>query len=210
MFVSNSNGSGNPSIHPTTKGWRLCCEWADGSTSWEPLRNLKESNPIQVAEYAQHNNLLHEPVFAWWAKEALWRQKRIIQKVKSRYWQRRHKFGIRLPKTVEEAIALYTENGNTFWYDAIQKEIKNVLCAFKFLPEGEQPPIGYKKIPCHMVFDIKMDFTRKARFVAGGHTTDPPATLTYSSVVSRDSVRIAFLIAALNDLNILSADIGNA
>ena len=48
------------------------------------------------------------------------------------------------------------------------------------------------------------------RFVAGGHTTDPPATLTYSSVVSRDSVRIAFLKAALNDLNILSADIGNA
>jgi hypothetical protein len=55
-----------------------------------------------------------------------------------------------------------------------------------------------------------MDFTRKARFVAGGHKTDPPATLTYSSVVSRDSVRIAFLIAALNDLDILAADIGNA
>ncbi len=82
-------------------------------------------------------------------KKTLRRQKRIIQKVKSRYWQRTHKFGIWLPKTVEEAIALDTENGNTFWYDAIQKEIKNVLCAFKFLPEGEQPPIRYKKIPCH-------------------------------------------------------------
>ena len=55
-----------------------------------------------------------------------------------------------------------------------------------------------------------MDFTRKARFVAGGHKTDPPSSLTYSSVVSRDSVRIAFLIAALNNLDILSADIGNA
>jgi hypothetical protein len=55
-----------------------------------------------------------------------------------------------------------------------------------------------------------MDFPRKARFVAGGHKTDPPSTLTYSSVVSRESVRIAFLLAALNDLNILSADIGNA
>jgi len=62
----------------------------------------------------------------------------------------------------------------------------------------------------HIIFDIKMDFTRKACFVAGGHKTDPPATLTYSSVVSRDSVRIAFLIAALNDLDILAADIGNA
>ena len=44
-----------------------------------------------------------------------------------------------------------------------------------------------------------MDFTRKARFVAGGHTTEAPTSITYSSVVSRDSVRIGFLIAALND-----------
>jgi hypothetical protein len=32
----------------------------------------------------------------------------------------------------------------------------------------------------------------------------------YSSVVSRDSVCLAFLIAALNDLEILSADAQNA
>jgi hypothetical protein len=210
MFIQNDNGSRNPSAHPTTKGWKLCCEWADGSTSWEPLRNLKESNPIQVAEYAQQRNLLHEPAFAWWAKEVLRRRKRIIQKVKTRYWQRTHKFGIRLPKSIEEAIALDSENGNTLWYDAIQKEVKNVMCAFKFLAQGDSPPIGYKKIPCHMVFDIKMDFTRKARFVAGGHTTDPPSSLTYSSVVSRDSVRIALLVVALNNLDILAADIGNA
>jgi hypothetical protein len=61
-----------------------------------------------------------------------------------------------------------------------------------------------------MIFDIKMDFTRKARFVAGGHTTETPASTTYSSVVSRDSVRIAFMFAALNDLDILAADVGNA
>ena len=46
--------------------------------------------------------------------------------------------------------------------------------------------------------------------VAGGHKTETPATLTYSSVVSRDSVRIALLIAALNDLDILACDIQNA
>jgi hypothetical protein len=82
--------------------------------------------------------------------------------------------------------------------------------AFKFLDEGDRAPIGYKEIPCHIIFDVKLDFTRKARFVAGGHKTDPPASLTYSSVVSRESVRIAFLLAALNNLYILSADIGNA
>ena len=61
-----------------------------------------------------------------------------------------------------------------------------------------------------MIFDVKVDFTRKARFVAGGHMTNPPTSLTYSSVVSRDSVRIAFLLAALNDIDILAADVGNA
>eukprot|EP00978_Attheya_sp_CCMP212_P008706 scaffold20437_cov41-Attheya_sp.AAC.4 len=55
-----------------------------------------------------------------------------------------------------------------------------------------------------------MDFTRKARFVAGCHLTDPPASINYSLVVARDSVRIAFMIAALNDLSVLVADVGNA
>ncbi len=51
---------------------------------------------------------------------------------------------------------------------------------------------------------------RRENYVAGGHMTNPPSTITYSSVVSRDSVRIVFLLAALNDANLLSTDIGNA
>ena len=39
--------------------------------------------------------------------------------------------------------------------------------------------------------------------------TEAPVLLTYSSVVSRESVRIAFTVAALNDLDVLVADIGN-
>jgi hypothetical protein len=51
---------------------------------------------------------------------------------------------------------------------------------------------------------------RKARFVAGGHRTDPPVGFVYSSVVTRESVCIMFLIAALNGLEILGADVQNA
>jgi len=46
--------------------------------------------------------------------------------------------------------------------------------------------------------------------VAGGHMMESPSSLTYSSVVSRDSVRITLKIAALNGLGILSCDIQNA
>jgi len=86
----------------------------------------------------------------------------------------------------------------------------NNASAFKFLEEGESVPIGSTWKPCDMVFDVKVDLTRKACFVVGGHWTDPPSQITFSTVVSRDSVRIAFLVAALNDIDILSADIGNA
>jgi hypothetical protein len=55
-----------------------------------------------------------------------------------------------------------------------------------------------------------MDFTRNARFVAGGHLTDTPGSITYSSVVSRDSIWIAFLIAGLNNLDVLAGDVTNA
>jgi hypothetical protein len=55
-----------------------------------------------------------------------------------------------------------------------------------------------------------MDFTCKARFVAGGHRMDPPKALTYSSVISRESLHIAMLVVGLNDLDIQMADIGNA
>ena len=47
----------------------------------------------------------------------------------------------------------------------------------------------------------------KARLVAGGHTTAAPATITYSRVVSRETVRIALLLAALNDVEVKTADI---
>ena len=72
--------------------------------------------------------------------------------------------------------------------------------------------IGYQEITTHFIFDIKLgeNFRRKARLVADGHKTEPPRAVTYSSVVSRYSVRICLLIAALNDLDILSADVENA
>ena len=77
--------------------------------------------------------------------------------------------------------------------------------------EAKQKLVGYQEVRCHMIFDVKMSgLIRKAWLDAGGHMTDMPASVTYSSVVSRDSVRIAFIIAALNDLDIMSADIGNA
>ena len=203
------NGRAYP--RKTTKGWKLCVEWRDGTTTWESLSRLKESNPVEVAEYAVANGLVDEPAFKWWVPFTLKKRDAIISAVNKRYWKRTHKFGIRLPHSVQEAIAIDKEEGNTLWQDAMQKEMNNVMVAFKILKEGESAPPGYQQIPCHMIFDVKLDnFTRKARMVAGGHKTETPATLTYASVVSRDSVRIALMMAALHDLEVKAADIQNA
>jgi len=123
--------------------------------------------------------------------------------------------GIKVPKTIEQVYALDKMNGNTFWQEAIKKEMHHVLPAFKDTNcalediKAHAALVGYQRIRCHLVFDVKMDFTCKARFVAGGHITDPPEFSTYSSVVSRETVRIAFLLAALNGLAVCAADVGN-
>jgi Reverse transcriptase (RNA-dependent DNA polymerase) len=208
--------SGTKRRKQTTKGWDLLVEWKDGSSNWLPLKDLKESYPVEIAEYAVANRIADEPAFAWWVPYVLRKRNRIISKVKqskSRYLQRTHKFGFRIPKSVEEARQIDEENGNHLWWEAILKEMKNVRPAFEVWEKPESDiPVGYQKIRCHMIFDVKLgeNFHRKARFVAGGHTTDTPASITYSSVVSRDSVRIALLVAALNDLDLKACDIQNA
>jgi hypothetical protein len=110
---------------------------------------------------------------------------------------------------VKQALAIDTRTGTTFWRDAIAKEMKNVMPAFTFCGYDKVSK-GYKKIECHMVYDVKIDLTRKARLVAGGHQTDVQKESVYSSVVSRDSVRIALTLASLNSLNVLAADFQNA
>ena len=173
---------------------------------------VKESNPIELAEYSVRRGIHDEPAFAWWTPHVLRKRNYLIKRLRSKSSMKNNlKFGLKVPKTIQEAYAIDLENGNKLWSVAIKKELKNVLVAFHLLEEGENIPVGSKQIPYHIIFDVKFDLTRKARLVAGGHRNkDVPARATYSSVVSRDSVRLMFLIAALNELNILAADIGNA
>ena len=72
--------------------------------------------------------------------------------------------------------------------------------------------VGYEEISAHLIFDVKMleNYRRKIRYVADRHKVETPASVTYSTVVSRDSVRILLMIAALNDLDVQGCDAQNA
>ena len=150
----------------TTKGWELLIEWKDGSTNWVSLKDIKESYPVEVAEFALATRISMEPAFAWWVPFMLKKRNRILAKVKSKYWLRTHKFGIRIPKSVEEAKKIDEQNGDTLWWDAICKEMKNVRPAFEVIEGREDDiPKDYQFMRCHMIFDVKFgeNFWRKAR-----------------------------------------------
>ena len=202
--------SGQRRMRKTTSGWELLVQWKNGSKEWVPLKVLKNSNPLEVAEYAKSRGIDNQPAFVWWVPYTLRRRDRIIAGVNSRVRRTTHKYGIEVPRTVEEALRIDRANGDNYWRKAIEKEMENLKVAFDILPEGSKPPPGYKPSSGHLVFDVRMTLERKARWVKDGHKTPEPEESTYAGVVSRESVRIAFTYAALNDLPICAADIQNA
>jgi hypothetical protein len=46
--------------------WQVCFQWKDGSTSWENLSDLKESHPLETAEYVVTFGIDYAPAFNWW------------------------------------------------------------------------------------------------------------------------------------------------
>jgi hypothetical protein len=59
--------------------------------------------------------------------------------------------------------------------------MKNARIAFKIINGDKAIPPAYQEIGYHMVFDAKMEYFRyKARFFAGGHTTDASHMVTYA------------------------------
>ena len=83
----------------------------------------------------------------------------------------------------------------------------NVGISFELLGHFENVPVGWHAVTGHIIFDVKMDFTRKARWVLDGHKTAEPKISTYAGVVSRESLRIASTYAALNGVDFTAADI---
>ena len=81
---------------------------------------------------------------------------------------------------------------------------------FKISEDNKRAPSGWSKVTVHLIFNVKMDFTRKARFFLDGHKTPYPIGFAYYGVVSRENIRIAFTYADLNGLDVFTEYIRNA
>ena len=102
------------------------------------------------------------------------------------------------------------KNSNTFWSNALQKEMTNIGIAFEILDKDTLVPVCWKKETVHLIWDVKMDVTQKARWVLDGHHQGQPEGSTYTGVVSRESVRVAMNYAALNKIDVIASNIRNA
>ncbi|KAL7478953.1 hypothetical protein ACHAW6_004706 [Cyclotella cf. meneghiniana] len=120
----------------------------------------------------------------------------VVKHQSTRYHKGTHKFGIKVPNTVDKAYTIHKATGTTFWCNAIELEMKRLPLMSLQMVSCQKLDHQYKK--CHMIFDVKIkDFCS-------------PAILTYAIIMSQETVCTALLIPALNSVHIWAVDVLNA
>ena len=84
---------------------------------------MKESNPVEITEFAKARDLESDPAFCWCGPHVL---RIIISNANSRARKTTHKYEIETPTDIDHAKRLDTKNGNTFLIEAIKKEMHDV------------------------------------------------------------------------------------
>ena len=163
-----------------------------------------------MAEFDISRGIDDEPAFIWWVRYTIRERDAIIAVLIMHVKQIWHKYGLEIPMSIEHAKEINCKNSNDYWMKALAKEMYDVGVAFEILAPGQSLMKGWHKVTGHLVWDVKMDFTCKARWVLDGHKTPDPEESTFAGVVSRESIWIAFLYAALNGLDVFAEDIQNA
>ena len=133
--------SGTRRMRKTTCGWKFLVLWKDRSETCVPLRDMKESHTIEVAEYVNSRGIDKEPAFTWWLPYTLRKRDIIISAINKRIRKTTHKYGIEIPRDVRHARELDQVNGDDFWVKAIEKDMTNVGIAFEILDESQSSPI---------------------------------------------------------------------
>ena len=70
----------------------------------------------------------------------------IISTVKARVRVATHKYGIEVPQRIKHARQLDKKNCNTFWMQALAKEMSNVSIVFELLEQRDKALPGWKNL----------------------------------------------------------------
>ena len=143
------------------------------------MNDLRLHYPFKVYDYGKRMGILEHSSYNWIAvfRPSEESYQPLLQAYKAIITNEpQYKFGVRVPRTVKEALELDKQNGNNYWLEALQTEIGqiNFYETFQLVEDGIKL-LGYKRIPYHFVFDVKFDGRHKARLVARGHRTTSPS-----------------------------------
>ena len=94
------------------------------------MKDLKESNPVELYEYAVSNKIDHEPELSWWAPYTTQKRNQIISKPQKKYWRKNRKSGTEVPNSIKRAYDIDEETNTDFWRKAIAKEMLKVKIAY--------------------------------------------------------------------------------
>ncbi len=97
---------------------------------------------MEVAEFAEDRGIADKPAFVWWVPYTMKKRDVILSAIKSRIRKTTHKYGIEIPRSIEHGNQIDRTNDNTFWRDALAKEMHNVGIAFEILSSGQNAPVG--------------------------------------------------------------------
>ena len=94
----------------------------------------------------------------------------------------------------------------------MEKEVAALILhqCFDFKSPGYNPPGDFQYCRLHFVYDLKPDLWYKARLVCDGSMVDPRGLSTRTTVVKGISVRLLDLVADIQNLKVMTGDIGNA
>ena len=197
--------------------------WLNGESTIQRLNAFAVEHPDLVVAYAVNNDLQDSRAFRWTRKyqdldrkdtsfAALRDSDEMRALMNSRFGAApKYKFGVQVATSMRHALYLDRINGDNLWCVAIDKEINEINSFGVFREVTPSDDLSeYKRIPYHIVFDVKFDGRCKARLVADGNHTTMDKEDIYSGVVGLDTIRLGFQLAAMNDLLVCAADVGTA
>ena len=115
------NRKGERVLKKTTRGVDLLCAIKSGQNkdgpdrirnSWQPLKELKESYLLQVAEFTVARGVFKMPTFAWWMNSTLKKKDNSIVSARQRIAKTTHKYGIEIPTSWKHACEIDVRNHN--------------------------------------------------------------------------------------------------
>ena len=114
---------------------------------------MNNSHPFETAEFACASGIDDKVAFRYWVPYTLSNRYNIVASIKTRFRKVTHKFGINIPTSIEHALGIDRINQNTFWRDALELEMMNMVIVFDILDDNDVVPPVWSKVTGHVIFD---------------------------------------------------------